>query len=114
MWRANQRKSTRQQPHSMKYERLSVRLFPILKSAFNSIEKLQSRTRLTLALLASRKRATDAGQIREGHRRPYKTLASFNVDERHYWISTFYTLLINASLRREKAIYFTPPRSYST
>jgi adenine-specific DNA-methyltransferase len=36
-------------------------------------------------------------------------LARLNIDDRHYWISTFFTLLMSASLRREKATYFTPP-----
>jgi adenine-specific DNA-methyltransferase len=30
-------------------------------------------------------------------------------DERHYWIGTFYTLLLPATERRSKATYFTPP-----
>ena len=30
-------------------------------------------------------------------------------DERHYWIGTFYALLLPASERRSKATYFTPP-----
>jgi adenine-specific DNA-methyltransferase len=36
-------------------------------------------------------------------------LNKLDVDDRHYWISTFYTLLMSTSARREKAIYFTPP-----
>jgi adenine-specific DNA-methyltransferase len=36
-------------------------------------------------------------------------LSKLQVDDRHYWTSTFYTLLMDASERREKAIYFTPP-----
>lgn len=30
-------------------------------------------------------------------------------DERYYWISTFYTLLMNDEQRRQNATYFTPP-----
>lgn len=30
-------------------------------------------------------------------------------DERHYWIGTFYALLLPATERRSKATYFTPP-----
>ena len=30
-------------------------------------------------------------------------------DERHYWIGTFYALLLPAPERRSKATYFTPP-----
>ncbi|HEY2445657.1 MAG TPA: N-6 DNA methylase, partial [Rhizomicrobium sp.] len=30
-------------------------------------------------------------------------------DERHYWIGTFYALLLPAAERRSKATYFTPP-----
>lgn len=30
-------------------------------------------------------------------------------EERHYWVSTFYTLLMDAKTKRENATYFTPP-----
>jgi adenine-specific DNA-methyltransferase len=46
-------------------------------------------------------------------RRPTASLRAelnkLDVDDRHYWISTFYTLLISPTVRREKATYFTPP-----
>jgi len=79
-----------------------------IEVAFNSIEKLQSRTRLTLALSLLEK----GPQTPANSRRSPPTLqghCQLQRRRRHYWISTFYTLLINASLRREKAIYFTPP-----
>src|SRR5947208_1659069 len=30
-------------------------------------------------------------------------------EERHYWVSTFYTLLMDDEAKRENATYFTPP-----
>lgn len=32
------------------------------------------------------------------------------IDERHYWIGTFYTLLLPEKQRRKQAAYFTPPQ----
>src|SRR5262245_26635782 len=31
------------------------------------------------------------------------------MEERHYWIGTFYAMLLPATERRTKATYFTPP-----
>jgi adenine-specific DNA-methyltransferase len=80
-----------------------------IEEAFNTIERLQSRTRLALALSLL---SGDVGKFRR-FGRPTASLAAelrkLDIDDRHYWISTFYTLLMNASLRREKATYFTPP-----
>jgi adenine-specific DNA-methyltransferase len=36
-------------------------------------------------------------------------LASLELDAQHYWIGTFYTLLLSAPDRRAQAAYFTPP-----
>lgn len=36
-------------------------------------------------------------------------LLKLPVDERHYWIGTFYTLLLDPGVRKEQATYFTPP-----
>lgn len=36
-------------------------------------------------------------------------LSKCTVDERHYWIGTFYTLLLSVEQRRSQAAYFTPP-----
>ena len=36
-------------------------------------------------------------------------LAALTVDERHYWVGVFYTLLLSADVRRDQAAYFTPP-----
>lgn len=78
-----------------------------IEATFNSIESIQPRTRIALALSllglypgTKYAKATTSLAV---------TLSTLNIDERHYWISTFYTLLINASVRREKATYFTPP-----
>jgi adenine-specific DNA-methyltransferase len=36
-------------------------------------------------------------------------VVSLTTDERHYWIGTFYTLLLTLEQRRSQAAYFTPP-----
>lgn len=46
-----------------------------------------------------------SGKVREFGR----TIAKLPIDERHYWIGTFYTLMVPAKVRREQAAYFTPP-----
>lgn len=38
-----------------------------------------------------------------------RALSSLSVDERHYWVGVFYTLLLSAEVRRDQAAYFTPP-----
>ncbi len=38
-----------------------------------------------------------------------RALADLTVDERHYWVGVFYTLLLSAEVRRDQAAYFTPP-----
>ncbi len=38
-----------------------------------------------------------------------RVLAPLSVDERHYWVGVFYTLLLAAEVRRDQAAYFTPP-----
>lgn len=80
-----------------------------VEASFNSIEKMQSRTRLALALSLLENTSEISTKFAKATADLSKALSAFDVDERHYWISTFYTLLIHASLRREKATYFTPP-----
>lgn len=36
-------------------------------------------------------------------------LAKLGVDQKHYWVGTFYTLLLSPAVRRAQAAYFTPP-----
>jgi adenine-specific DNA-methyltransferase len=38
-----------------------------------------------------------------------RALSTLTVDERHYWVGVFYTLLLPAEVRRDQAAYFTPP-----
>ncbi len=38
-----------------------------------------------------------------------RLLTRLTVDERHYWVGVFYTLLLAADVRRDQAAYFTPP-----
>jgi len=38
-----------------------------------------------------------------------RLLSTLTVDERHYWVGVFYTLLLSPETRRDQAAYFTPP-----
>lgn len=38
-----------------------------------------------------------------------EALAALDIDAQHYWIGTFYTLLLSSVDRRSQAAYFTPP-----
>ncbi|WP_340645415.1 N-6 DNA methylase [Phenylobacterium sp.] len=38
-----------------------------------------------------------------------RELAAASLEEQHYWIGTFYTLLLSQKIRRQQATYFTPP-----
>src|SRR5436853_607900 len=40
----------------------------------------------------------------------YEQLSKLALDHRHYWIGTFYSLLLSPEVRRRQASYFTPPR----
>ena len=79
-----------------------------VERAFGKIGKLSPRRKLSIAMslldLADEKNRY--AKITCGLS---DALSNLQVDDRHYWISTFYTLLMEASERREKAIYFTPP-----
>src|SRR5258708_8039986 len=74
-----------------------------IENSFNTVDRLQPRTRLALAL------SLLEGGVRKTRRfeRPTAALATelakLNVDDRHYWISTFFTLLMTLSLRHENA-----------
>lgn len=81
-----------------------------IEMAFATIDHLQARTRLALTL------SLLEGSPQEPSLRYSRVTAALraemnklDVDDRHYWISTFYTLLMSTSSRREKATYFTPP-----
>lgn len=37
------------------------------------------------------------------------SIGRLSIEERHYWIGTFYTLLMSPDIRRDQAAYFTPP-----
>jgi adenine-specific DNA-methyltransferase len=36
-------------------------------------------------------------------------LNRLEINEKHFWVGTFYTLLLPATIRRDQAAYFTPP-----
>jgi adenine-specific DNA-methyltransferase len=38
-----------------------------------------------------------------------QAISLLDVDQQHYWIGTFYTLLLPSAVRRAQAAYFTPP-----
>ncbi|PIB90500.1 class I SAM-dependent DNA methyltransferase [Caulobacter sp. FWC2] len=60
------------------------------------------RVRLARDLLESRGDDGEYGSFS-------RVLAGLTVDERHYWVGVFYTLLLAAEVRRDQAAYFTPP-----
>lgn len=60
------------------------------------------RLRLCLNLLAETPRNSIFSDFAE-------VLSKLDINQQHYWIGTFYTLLLPASLRRTQATYFTPP-----
>lgn len=50
------------------------------------------------------------GKIRDAALREFlEKIERIGTDARHYWVGTFYTLLLNAPQRRSQAAYFTPP-----
>lgn len=61
-----------------------------------------ARVRLALDLLCARDDHTEFGGFG-------RALSALTIDERHYWIGVFYTLLLSAQVRRDQASYFTPP-----
>lgn len=61
-----------------------------------------ARVRLAYDLLSARCGGTEFGSFAHA-------LSALNVDERHYWVGVFYTLLLAAEVRRDQAAYFTPP-----
>jgi adenine-specific DNA-methyltransferase len=80
-----------------------------IERSFNTVDRLQSRTRLALALSLLDGGAGMSPRFGRSTAALAAELAKLNVDDRHYWVSTFYTLLMSTSLRRDKATYFTPP-----
>ena len=61
-----------------------------------------TRLRLCIDLLAETPKNAVVSDFAE-------KLARLEVNRRHYWIGTFYTLLLSATVRRAQAAYFTPP-----
>ncbi|MDD1520643.1 MULTISPECIES: HsdM family class I SAM-dependent methyltransferase [Bradyrhizobium] len=60
------------------------------------------RVRICLGLLA--------GEPVEGGLSEFASrLSKLGVDQKHYWVGTFYTLLLSPAVRRAQAAYFTPP-----
>lgn len=50
-------------------------------------------------------------EVNEKRLEPFlRQIARLNLNDRHYWIGTFYTLLLPAAQRRAQAAYFTPPQ----
>jgi adenine-specific DNA-methyltransferase len=80
-----------------------------IERSFNTIDRLQPRTRLALALSLLENGTPKTKRFERPTAALATELAKLSVDDRHYWISTFFTLLMSVSLRREKATYFTPP-----
>lgn len=61
-----------------------------------------ARVRLARDLLHTHDGNTEFGSFA-------RALSTMGVDERHYWVGVFYTLLLPVEVRRDQAAYFTPP-----
>lgn len=60
------------------------------------------RVELALSLLSSPASPKSVVELAEA-------ITGLSIDERHYWIGTFYTLMLSEKVRRQQATYFTPP-----
>lgn len=80
-----------------------------IEGSFTTIDRLHARTRLSLALGLLESGSQAAPRFSRPTAPLRAELAKLDVDDRHYWISTFYTLLMSEAVRRQKATYFTPP-----
>jgi adenine-specific DNA-methyltransferase len=72
------------------------------KQVGSSLTTNAARVRLARDLLHARVGDDEIGGLAH-------SLSTLTIDERHYWVGVFYTLLLSADLRREQAAYFTPP-----
>src|SRR5437899_9975808 len=70
-----------------------------IEHSFNTIDRLQPRTRLALALSLLENGAPKTRRFKRPTAALATELAKLSVDDRHYWISTFFTLLMSVSLR---------------
>lgn len=90
----------------MNRKRAKSRLLPLAraaaKSAGDSIDSPARRIHVCRKLLFGEAIEGELGDFADA-------LSCLPVDERHYWIGTFYTLLLCPEIRREQATYFTPP-----
>ena len=80
-----------------------------IEYSFTTIRRLQARTRLALAVSLLEADAQTSPRFGRPTTVLRAELRKLDVDDRHYWISTFYTLLMSTAVRRERATYFTPP-----
>ena len=73
-----------------------------VESDFGTLKKLSAQRKLSLAL-SLLKSTDEKNAYRDTTLGLSEALSKLQIDDRHYWISTFYTLLMEASERREKA-----------
>jgi adenine-specific DNA-methyltransferase len=69
---------------------------------------VREKTLTPTARVAYCRQLLDRNTRREDLRELASLLASLPIDERHYWVGTFYTLLLPMQQRRSQAAYFTP------
>jgi adenine-specific DNA-methyltransferase len=93
---------------SVRIQSTSARELLVLarKTAAKSLSEIGSspskRLRLCIDLLAAAPKNKLVSHLAE-------TLSRLEINQRHYWIGTFYTLLLPSAVRRAQAAYFTPP-----
>lgn len=82
-----------------------ISLLALARSAAGSAPKNltpERRAELAISLLGAPAPPPPFADFADG-------ISALPTDERHYWIGTFYTLLLSEKVRRQQATYFTPP-----
>lgn len=83
--------------------------FDLLGNARRLAARLRADARTPSERLELCKRLLSAASRDERFRTLASHLATLGIDQRHYWVGTFYTLLLTPDQRRAQAAYFTPP-----
>ncbi len=78
--------------------RAAARSVPTLRKSGTKFEKAEKSLSLLSKMVPSKPLAVLCDLI-----------GNLPIDERHYWVGTFYTLLLSPKIRRRQATYFTPP-----
>jgi len=83
-----------------------ARILTQAKAAARSVVEEMRSTEDMVALCSG---LLHCGPLPEKVREFGLSIAKLPIDQRHYWIGTFYTLMLPSKVRRDQATYFTPP-----